>query len=885
MKSHAQVVVIGGGVVGASVLYHLTTVGITDVVLLERTELTAGSTWHSAGGMHTLNGDPNVASLQRYTFDLYAKIEAESGQDCSIVRSGGVMLADTLERLDWLKMAHARGRYLGMETEIISAQEAAEIMPLVDPQHFVGAMYDAHEGHLDPSGVTHAYAKCARNAGAEVYRNCWARGIERTPDRNGASGNWRVQTYDTATGEDTGVIECEHLVNCGGLWAREVGRMVGLELPVLAMEHMYFLTESIPEVVEHTKKTGEQIVHAIDFAGEIYTRQEGEGMLLGTYERACVPWSPQNTPWDFSMKLLEPDLERIAPSLEIGFTHFPAMVTAGIRRVVNGPFTFSPDGNPLVGPVRGLPRFWSACAVMAGLSQGGGVGLALANWIADGNPGFDVWGMDIARFGDYATLAYTNAKVRENYSRRFRITFPNEFLPEARHVQTSPIYDRLVSENAVFGDSFGLESALWFQESDKEPVEEVTFGRSNAWDRVRAETLAVRSSVGLLETTGFSKFYFTGAGARDWLNWVLAGRVPAPGRIALSPMTNKAGNLVGDLTVACLPAAMGHSDGVFGTITGGATSNDRDQESFVVFGSGIAERYYQRWFDHQLSTSAASDDVGYQTLGAELCGLSIAGPASRALLENVTDYDISNFGMRFMSFTEIEVGYAPVWCGRISFTGDLGYELWMPARYQRYVYDLLREAGKKHDMSLFGLHALNSLRLEKNFGSWAREYRPIYDPFEAGLGRFVRMDKAFIGRDTLAVKWGEDGQGLDPSQPSSSKSAHESSSDTAPWEQRPLKLCSFVVDTDPGPAGADVVGDEPIWCNGEVVGWVTSGGYAHHSEASVALGYVPRHLVPETLSTAPSSTADFEIEIIGTRRNAKLLAEPLWDPVGERMRA
>ena len=787
MKTQARVVVIGGGVVGASVLYHLAKAGGSDVVLVERTELTAGSTWHAAGGMHTINGDPNVAKLQRYTTELYAEIERVSVQDCGIHQPGGILLAETPERLDWLKMADARGRYLGMDTEMISVAEAVEMVPLIDPKHFVGAMLEAHEGHVDPAGVTNAYAKAARMAGAEVYRNTWARAVERRRD-----GGWRVRLYDTASGDYLGEIVCEHVVNCGRLWAREVGRMVGLELPVLAMEHTYIVTEPLDAVIEHNRSTGSRMMNVIDFGGEIYMRQEGNGMLLGTYEQACLPWSPRQTPWDFGMRLLSPDLDRIADALEVAFAHFPVLGAAGIQRVVNGPFTFAPDGNPLIGPVSGLPGYWSACGVMAGLSQGGGVGLAMANWIIDGDPGFDVWAMDVARFGDHATLSYTSTKVRENYSRRFRITFPNEFLPAGRGVQTSPIYDRLVGANAVFGDSFGLETALWFQVPGLEPVEQVTFGRSNAWDRVRAETLAVRAGVGMMETTGFAKFMVEGPGARAWLDRLLAGRVPVAGRMALTPMTNPEGNLAGDLTVACLAAAPERAEGPAGTVVGGVTGNTRDGERFVLFGSGIAERYYERWFDAHLSDDGS---VLYRTLGVEMCGLAIAGPEARALLADVTDADVSAHGMRFMAFTEMDVGLAPVWCGRISFTGDLGYELWMPARYQRYVFDLLREAGQSHGLELFGLHALDSLRLEKGFGSWAREYRPDYDPFEAGLVRFVRMEKDFIGRDALAAKYGDSGPaGGTPT--------------TGLW------LCTWTVETGEGDEAVDVIGDEPVWHDG-----------------------------------------------------------------------
>ena len=423
MKSHSQVVVIGGGVVGCSVLYHLTKLGWKDTVLLERSELTSGSTWHAAGGMHTINGDPNVAKLQQYTIDLYQEIQEISGQDIGKHVTGGIMLAATKERFEWLQTIHARGRYLGLETEIISPKEAQKIMPLINPEHFVGALHDSIEGHLDPYSTTWAYAKAAKKQGGEIYQNVRVTDLQIHPQ-----GGWRVVLENGISGEpDSPVqfeeIHAEHVVNAGGLWAREVGRMVGLELPVLAMEHMYFLTEDMPEVMAFNQENELELPAVIDFDGEIYLRQEQQGMLMGTYEKACKPWSAKVTPWDFGQDLLPPDLERIAPSLEVGFEHFPTFENAGIKKVINGPFTFAPDGNPLIGPVRGLPGFWCACAVMAGFSQGGGVGLALANWMIDGNPGFDVWGMDVSRFGDWATLSYTNTKVQENYSRRFFDSF------------------------------------------------------------------------------------------------------------------------------------------------------------------------------------------------------------------------------------------------------------------------------------------------------------------------------------------------------------------------------------------------------------------------------------------------------------------------------
>ena len=829
MKTQAQVVVIGGGVVGASVLYHLTLAGWTDVMMVERRELTHGSTWHSAGGMHTLNGDPNVAALQRYTVELYEKIQAESGRDCGIHMTGGLQLADTPERMDYLRMAHARGRYLGMETELVSPEEAHELVPLLDPSYFVGAMWDRHEGHVDPSGVTHAYAECATARGAEVNKYVWVHDITRAAD-----GTWDLHVHDTRNDTDLGIINCEHFVNAGGLWAREVGRMTGLELPVLAMEHMYLITEEIPELAELTRSSRMPGFHVVDLGGEIYMREEGNSLLLGTYERKGIPWSPHTTDWNFGAQLLTPDLERIAENLDVGFKHFPIFQEIGIKDTINGPFTFAPDGNPLIGPVKGQPGHWLACGVMAGLSQGGGVGLSMANWMTEGDPGFDVWGMDNARFGDWATPRYTNSKVRENYGRRFRITFPNEELPEARRHITSPIYDRLAEHNAVFGASYGLEVALWFQ-TEGEAVEDVTFRRSNAFPVVADEVAAVRNGVGLFEATGYAKYEVTGPGARAWLDSVLANNIPTAGRLALTPMLNRQGKIIGDFTVGTLVDGLG-------------------VERFMIFGSGPAQQYHERWFRQEIATAGLEGSVHLRVCGNELTGLSVAGPKARAVLDSLTDFDVSNEAFPFLDFRSTYVGSVPVMLGRVTFTGDLGYEIWCAAGYQQQLFDALLEAGEPHGIRLFGLRALDSMRLDKAWGSWGTEYRPIYDPYEANMGWMVKLGKDFIGRDAAAA-----------------------AKEAGP--QR--RLVTFDMDAGTGHDAADCIGNEPIWhrdAGGDwsVVGWVTSGGYAHHSQASIALGYVPAGLA--------DGHGDWEIEVVGVRRPASMLDEVPFDPAGERMR-
>ncbi|KRD69789.1 GcvT family protein [Ensifer sp. ENS10] len=807
MKSHAKVVVIGGGVVGCSVLYHLTKFGWTDVVLLERSELTSGSTWHAAGGMHTINGDPNVAKLQKYTVELYKEIEEYSGQDVGLHMTSGMMLAATKERFDWMKSILAKGRYMGLEAELLTPREAHDLMPLLDPDQFVGAVFDPVEGHLDPYGTTHAYAKSAKKNGAEIYLHTKVEDLVQRED-----GCWRVIT-------NQGEIVAEHVVNAAGLWAREVGRMVGLELPVLAMEHMYLITEDMPEVIEFNQTRGKELMHCVDFDGEIYLRQERQGMLMGTYEKACRPWSPISTPWDFGHELLAEDIDRISPELEVGFRHFPAFNKAGIKKIINGPFTFSPDGNPLVGPVRGLRNFWSACAVMAGFSQGGGVGLALANWMIHGDPGFDVFAMDVSRYGDFATLAYTNAKVRENYSRRFSIRYPNEELPAARPLLTTPIYDRLKAAGAVFGASYGLETPLWFA---PEGVKDAfSWRRSTDFETVGAEARAVREGVGLMETSGFAKYAITGEGAEAWLDRLLACRIPQVGRMTLAPMLKDDGKLIGDFTLAKL-----------------------GEEDFLLIGSGIAEDYHMRWFEAHLPEDGS---VSLKALKLELVGLSIAGPKARDVLAGLTHLDVSDAAFPFLDIRRMDLGMAPVIVGRVSYTGDLGYEIWMKPEYQRYLFELLMEKGAASEIRLFGLRALNALRVEKSFGSWAREYRPLYGPVEAGLGRFIATgkDADFIGK-VAAMKEKADGGAL--------------------------RLRTFVLEA----RDADVIGDEPIYLDGVVRGWVTSGGYAHTSGVSVAMGYVSKEIADRS--------DGWSIELLGEILPARLQANPLFDANGQRMR-
>lgn len=804
MRSHVQVAVIGGGVVGCSILYHLTKLGWKDVVLLERDELTSGSTWHAAGGMHTLNSDPNVAKLQGYTINLYKEIEEISGQSVGAHYTGGLYLAATPERLDFLKAARGKARILGLDLEFITMEEVRDKLPVVETKDLTGALFDPSDGHVDPSGVTQAYAKAARIGGAEVYRHTPV-----TEMTQAADGTWSVVT-------PKGTLKADIVVNAAGLWGREVAALVGLQLPILPMEHQYLITENIPEVEVLDK----EMVHAIDFEGESYFRQEGQGILLGTYEQACEPWAVGGTPLDFGHDLLENKLDRILDNLGTAYARYPCLADAGIKQVINGPFAFAPDGNPLIGPVPGMRNYYVACGVMAGFSQGGGVGLSLAQWIIEGEPGMDVFAMDVARYGPFATAGYTYDKVCENYRRRFKITFPNEELPAARPLKTTPVYDRLAAEGAVFGDAFGLEHALWFSKNGAGTIETPSFRRSNAFGPVGEECQAVREAVGLLEIANYAKYEVTGPGAEAWLNRMLANHMPGEGRILLSPMLNAKGMLIGDFTVARL-----------------------GPERFYLFGSGLAERYHLRWFWTHLPETG----VQIRSVMAEMLGFAIAGPKSRTLLSRLCRQDLSTTAFPFRQVCETDVASAPAIVARISFTGDLGYEIYFPAQYQLAVYQTMREAGEDLGLRLFGGRALNALRLEKSFGSWTREYTPDYTAFEAGMGRFVDTKKNdFIGQQAAVEQ-----QGAAPNR----------------------TLGTLVLEAE----DADAVSDEPVFHNGEVVGFVTSGGYGHWVGKSIALAYLPPELA--------EAGNGFEVEILGERIPASVSPEPLFDPKGERMRA
>ena len=802
MKTTTRVAVIGGGVVGCSVLYHLTKLGWSDVMLIERSDLTSGSTWHAAGGFHTLNGDTNMAALQGYTIRLYKELEEITGMSCGLHHVGGITLADNKERFDMLLAERAKHRYMGLETEIVGPEEIAKIAPITNLDGIIGALYDPLDGHLDPSGTTHAYAKAARMGGATIETHCK---VIETNQR--ADGTWDVVT-------EKGTIHAEHIVNAGGLWAREVGAMAGVYLPLHPMEHQYIVTDDIAEIYNREHEHP----HVMDPAGESYLRQEGRGLCIGFYEQPCKPWAVDGTPWNFGHELLPDDFDKINESIEFAYKRFPVLETAGVKSVIHGPFTFAPDGNPLVGPIPGLRNYWSACGVMAGFSQGGGVGLMLAQWMIHGETERDTSAMDVSRFGaGWINAGYTLPKVVENYQTRFSVSYPNEELPAARPLRTTPMYDTFDKMGAVWGAQFGLEVANYFAQGDEPRYETPSFRRSNAWEATKREVMAVRTAVGINEVHNFGKYRVTGKDARPWLDRIMAGRIPKKGRLSLTPMLSPKGKLIGDFTVSCL-----------------------SETDFQLTASYGAQDYHMRWFLQNLD-----GDVRVENVSDRLTGFQIAGPKARDVLAACTRSDISD--MRFMDVRPMIIGMTQCTVQRVSYTGDLGYEIYCDPMDQRALWSTLWTAGQEHGMKPFGMRAMMSLRLDKFFGSWMREFSPDYTPCETGMDRFIAWGKNadFIGR-------------------AAAEAEHAAGATR--------QLVNFIVDAD----DADVVAYEPVWIDGTVQGFCTSGGYSHYAEKSVAYALIPRALVKDGLSV--------EIEILGKMHKAVMVSQPLFDGDGARMR-
>ena len=803
MRTHAQAVVIGGGVIGCSILYHLAKLGWTDSVLLERNELTSGSTWHAAANIHGLHDSTNISRIQHYTMNLYKELEVETGQGCGVFQPGSLYLAQTENREHQLRLQAAKAKFYGMNFYEVSRDEAEKLHPLVDYDGVRCIMFEPDGGNVDPSGVTNAYAAGARARGAEIHRFKPVTGTEQQ-----ANGSWIVRT-------ENGDIHTQWVVNAAGLWGREVAALAGIELPLQPTEHQYFVTETIAEVANMDRR----LPSVADRDGEYYLRQEGKGLLIGAYEKDLRFWAEGGTPLDFAHELFADDLDRIEENMMRAIERVPVVGTAGIKRVINGPMIWSPDSNVLYGPHPDLKNYFCCNGIIPGFSQSGGMGLMSAQWMVEGESHYDMFTWDVARFGNWAGKAFTKARVGDQYSKRFSIHFPNEERSAGRPVRVRPIYETQKALGAVFGLNYGWEHAQWF--ADKPGVKDtIGYTRQNWFEPVGHECIMLRENAGIIDISNFAKYSVKGAAAASWLNSIFANNMPEiVGKSCLTPLIGVRGGIAGDFTVTLL-----------------------SENEFMIIGSGMAERYHQRFWN----MVPMPNDVTFESLTEAMCGFNVAGPKSRELLKRLTNESLSTKEFPFMRSKKIELAGVACVALRVSFTGDLGWELHCDTSDQQRLYKALLETGKSFGAGPVGARALMSLRIEKGYGSWSREYSPEYWPHEVGLAGLIKLEKDFLHKSSyLAVK-----------------------------DNPPREILSIVevlnVET------ADATGGEPIFDKaGNGVGRVTSGSYGYSVKKSLALCYLK--------NVSPGDQLD--VMVLGRPHSAVVLEKPPFDPTGKKLRA
>ena len=802
MRTHAQAVVIGGGVIGCSILYHLAKLGWSDVVLLERSELTSGSTWHAAANIHGLHDVTNISRLQHYTMNLYKELEEETGQSCGVFQPGSLYLAQTEAREHQLRLQEAKARRYGMNFHEVSRDEAERLHPLVDYDGIRCIMFEPDGGNVDPSGVTNAYAVGARQRGAEIHRFTPVIGTELQAD-----GTWIVRT-------ENGDIRTPWVVNAAGLWAREVAAMAGIDLPLLPTEHQYFVTETIEEIAGMDRR----LPSVADRDGEYYLRQEGQGLLVGAYERDLRFWAEDGTPQGFGHELFPDDLERIEENMMRAIDRVPVVGTAGIKRVINGPMIWSPDSSALFGPVPELTGYFCCCGIIPGFSQNGGLGRLSAEWMVEGEPSLDMFGWDMARYGAWAGKDFTKARVGDQYAHRFKIHFPAEEREAGRPVRKRPVYEKQATLGAKFGLNYGWEHPLYF---DADTPESAGFARQPWWGSVKREVDMTRHAAGIIDISNFAKYEVKGPGAEDWLNALFANRMPKlVGRSCLTPLIGKRGGIAGDMTVTRV-----------------------DDDAFWIVGSGMAERFHLRFFRE----IPLPEDTTFESLTEKICGFNLAGPKSRDILQSLSNSDMSNEGFPFMRSRRIEIAGISVLALRVSFTGDLGWELHCEEKEQAALYDALLDASAPFGGGPVGSRALMSMRLEKGYGSWGRDYSPEYWPQESGLAGLIKADKEFLN-----------------------KQAWEAISDTSPRENMVLLEIDAVE--------ADASGGEPVFAlDGTPIGQVSSGAYGYFVEKSLGLAYL------KAGTAKPGDTV--HVAVLGQPHTARVMDRPPFDPDGKRLRS
>ncbi|MYG13216.1 MAG: FAD-dependent oxidoreductase [Gammaproteobacteria bacterium] len=811
MKSQARVVVIGGGVVGVSTLYHLARKGWgADSLLIEKGELTCGSTWHAAGLLPLFNMSYSVGQIHKYSVNLYQQLEAETGQDVGFRQVGNIRLAMSPERMDEYRQYAATARTIGVRVEFLEPDEVRDLWPLCKIDGLVGAIRHPDDGYIQPADLTQALARGARAKGAEIVRKTRVTAIERQ------GGDWLVKTT-------AGDIRCEHVVSATGSYARATGAMVGLDVPVLPVEHQFIVTEPHPEVVARHEAALPEMGVLRESDGSWYLREERGGFILGPYEQGAPCCYLDGPADDVEYELFAEDLERLTPHIEAAMNRVPAFAEAGVKEVYNGAIPYTPDGSPIIGPAWGLPNFWLNEGHSFGITAAGGAGWQLAEWIVEGEPTIDMLGVEPRRFGDYATKGYLKAKNEEAYANVFTIHYPDEERPAARPLRTAPCYERLKARGAVFGQKFGWERTNWFAPAGMAAEDHWSFRRSRWFEPVGEECRHVQEHVGLLDMTAFAKCRVSGPGAAAFLDRLVANRLPArDGRIALCHALNSRGGVHSEFTILREAA-----------------------DSFYLVSAGAWQR-----LDHDFLTKAMPGDgsVRFEPLTNATGVLVVAGPKSRTLLQRVSDADFSNAAFPWLSARPINIGLAQAVAMRVNFVGELGWELHHPMECQNLIFDALFEAGADLDLKPFGIRAMDSLRLEKSYRMMGTELSIEYAALESGLDRFVRLDKGdFIGRDALLA-----------------------------WRDRGFANALVTLEVG-GVEDADALGNNPLFHNGELVGRATSGGYGYRLGQSLALGMVNPQL------SAPGTA--LEIEILGERRPATVVPESPYDPGNERLRS
>ncbi|MDH3473468.1 MAG: FAD-dependent oxidoreductase [Rhodospirillales bacterium] len=806
MKTEAQVVIVGGGIMGASLLYHLAKEGWSDCVLVEKAELTSGSTWHAAGQTTHSISHLGLAKMNGYGIELYQRLEAETGQSVTWHGCGSLRLAYTPDEVDWLKYTLSIGRGLGHAMEIVGPDEVRRLHPFYNTEGVLAALHTPNDGHLDPAGGCFALAKGARQMGATVIRGNLVTNIERAPD-----GAWRVTT-------EQGDIRCRHVVNAGGCYARQIGQWVGLDLPIVNVLHHYLVTDTVPEFLELER---ELPVVRDDHVVSGYIRQEQKSALIGIYEKADpgVVWL-EGAPWEAEHELFEPDYDRIGPWLEAAMGRLPVVSELGIKRVVHGAIPDTPDGAPLLGPAPGLENFWCACGAQVGIAWGPGAGRYLAQWMVRGTAEINMRSFDPRRFGPYAGPDYALAKAKEDYRLRHEIPFPGRDRPAGRPVKTTALYERLKARGAVFEEVFGWERPAWFAPEDM-AREHIHGFRRPGWFEVAAEECrAVRERVGLGDFSAFAKLEVTGPDAEGFLNRLSANRMPSrDGGIVLAHMLNELGTIEGEFTVLRL-------------------AGDR----FYLVCAAVAELKMRDWL---MQHRRDGEQVGVENVSQDYGVIVLAGPKARSVLARVSDARLDNGAFRWLSGREIEVCGVPCRALRVSFTGELAWELHVPMAGMLQVHDGLWDAGRGHGIAHFGSYALNSLRMEKAYKT-GLELTNEVTLVEADLMRFCKLDKDdFIGRAA-----------------------------TLKSQQQGARFRAVCLSLEA--AGADCLGAETVFANGRAVGAVSSGAHGHHTGHSLAFAYV------DPACAGPGTALD--VMVLGERRPAKVLAQPVFDPDNERPR-